>query len=60
MAGLLFIGLTRVLLFTVMWVSTTESLAQPLPYVAAHCLKVAGGIAGELVGSKQRQRLRPA
>ena len=36
------IGLTGAVLFTVMWVATTESVAQPLPYVAAHLLKVAG------------------
>ena len=44
----------------VMWFSTTDSLAQPLPYVAAHFLKVLGGITGGIVAKKQRQRLRPA
>jgi len=48
------IGLTGAVLFTVMWISTTDGLAQPLPYVAAHFLKVAGGIAGGLVTRKQR------
>ena len=43
------IGLTGVLLFTVMWISTTESLDQPLAYVTAHFLKVAGGITGGIV-----------
>ena len=54
------IGLTGAVLFTVMWISTTDSLAQPLPYVAAHVLKVLGGIAGGVFVSKRRQRLRPA
>ena len=52
------IGLTGVILFSVLWISTTESLAQPLPYVAAHCLKVAGGVTGGLVARQRRQRLR--
>jgi hypothetical protein len=54
------IGLTGALLFSAMWITTTESLTQPLPYVAAHFLKVFGGIAGGLVTKKRRQRLRPA
>jgi hypothetical protein len=53
-------GLTAALLFTVMWISTTGSLTQPLPYVAAHLLKVVGGIAGGFVIQQRRQRLRPA
>lgn len=54
------IGLTGVLLFTILWISTTDSLAQPLPYVVAHCMKVLGGIAGGVVTGKRRQRLRAA
>jgi hypothetical protein len=54
------IGVTGVLLFSAMWMTTTDALAQPLPYVAAHVLKVLGGIAGGLVTKKRRQRLRPA
>ena len=38
------IGLTGVLLFSVMWISTTDALAQPLPYVVAHGMKVLGGM----------------
>jgi len=50
------IGLTGMLLFSIMWIATTGSLAQPLAYVVAHCLKVAGGIAGGLVN---RSRVSP-
>ena len=52
------IGVTGFVLFTVMWISTTGALAQPLPYVAAHFLKVLGGIAGGFVVSQRRRRLR--
>jgi hypothetical protein len=51
------VGLTGFLLFTAMWIGTTDSLDQPLPYLAAHCLKVLGGIAGGLAVAKQKQRL---
>jgi hypothetical protein len=54
------VGATAAILFTVMWISTTGSLTQPLPYVAAHLLKVVGGIVGGLVVQQRRQRLRPA
>jgi hypothetical protein len=54
------VGATAAILFTVMWISTTGSLTQPLPYVAAHLLKVVGGIVGGLVVQRRRQRLRPA
>ena len=54
------IGLTGVLLFTVLWISLGGPLEQPLPYVGAHVLKVLGGIAGGLFVSRRRQRLHPA
>jgi hypothetical protein len=54
------VGLVAVFLFTIMWVTTTESFAQPLAYVAAHCMKVLGGIAGGLVVKQRKQRLLPA
>ena len=54
------VGLTAVFLFTVMWVSTTEAWAQPAAYVAAHGMKVLGGIAGGLVVSRRRQGLLSA
>ena len=53
------IGITGMLLFTALWVSTTGSLAQPVPYVIAHLLKVLGGIVGGLV-LKRRRSTRPA
>ena len=39
------IGVLGILLFGIMWLATTRSLAQPPLYVAAHVLKVLGGIA---------------
>jgi hypothetical protein len=53
------IGVTGMLLFTALWVSTTGSLTQPVPYVVAHLLKVLGGIVGGLV-LKRRRSTRPA
>ena len=50
------VGVVGILLFTIMWASTTRSLAQPPLYVAAHGLKVLGGIAGGLVVQRRRQR----
>jgi hypothetical protein len=47
------IGLFGVILFGLMWVATTRSLAQPPLYVVAHALKVLGGIAGGLVAEKR-------
>ena len=49
------IGALGILLFGVMWVATTRSLAQPPLYVLAHVLKVAGGIAGGLVAAKRKR-----
>ena len=43
------IGVVGALLFTVMWVATTRALAQPPLYMAAHVLKVLGGIRGGLL-----------
>ena len=50
------VGVVGILLFTIMWVSTNRSLAQPPLYVVAHGLKVLGGIAGGLVVQRRRQR----
>jgi hypothetical protein len=54
------VGLTAVLLFTMLWVAGTGSPAQPLAYVVAHCLKVVGGMAGGIVVKRRKERLRPA
>ena len=54
------IGLTGAVLFTVLWISTTGSLEQPLPYVGAHILKVLGGITGGVVARNRQQRLGSA
>jgi len=40
------IGVVGIVLFTMMWVATTKSLAQPPLYVVAHLLKILGGIPG--------------
>ena len=50
------IGVVAALLFTVMWIATTRSLAQPLWYVVAHALKVLGGICGGLLAQKRARR----
>jgi hypothetical protein len=42
-----------IFLFTIMWIATTRSLAQPPLYVVAHGLKILGGIAGGLVAEKR-------
>ena len=54
------VGLTAVFLFTLLWTIGFGSPAQPLAYVAAHCLKVVGGIVGGVVVKQRKQRLRPA
>jgi hypothetical protein len=51
------IGVLGILLFTVMWIATTRSLAQPLLYIVAHALKVVGGISGGLVAEKRKRAL---
>ena len=53
------VGVAGALLFTLMWRATTGSLAQPAPYVAAHFLKVLGGIAGGLVAERRSRRAIP-
>jgi hypothetical protein len=54
------IGVFGVLLFGIMWLATTRSLAQPSLYVVAHVLKVLGGIAGGLVAEKRQRHILPA
>ena len=51
------IGIFGILLFTVMWVGTTGSLAQPALYVVAHGLKIVGGIAGGLIAERRHRRV---
>jgi hypothetical protein len=51
------IGVVGILLFGIMWVATTRSLAQPPLYVVAHFLKVLGGIAGGLVAEKRQRHI---
>ena len=51
------IGMFGILLFGIMWLATTKSLAQPPLYVMAHGLKVLGGIAGGLVAEKRQRRI---
>jgi hypothetical protein len=54
------IGVLGILLFGIMWIATTGSLAQPPLYVVAHVLKVLGGIAGGLVAEKRQRHVLPA
>jgi hypothetical protein len=54
------IGVFGILLFSIMWLATTRSLAQPPLYVVAHFLKVLGGIAGGLVAEKRQRLILPA
>jgi hypothetical protein len=51
------VGVVGILLFTIMWVATTRSLAQPPVYVVAHLLKVLGGITGGFVVERRRRRV---
>ena len=51
------VGVVGILLFAIMWVATTGSLAQPPLYVVAHLLKVLGGITGGLVVETRRRRV---
>jgi len=44
------------LLFTVMWIATTGTFAQPALYVVAHVLKVVGGIVGGKIAEKRHNR----
>jgi len=52
------VGVVGILLFAIMWIPTTGSLAQPAAYVVAHILKIVGGIAGGLVVERRRRRIR--
>ena len=49
------VGVVGVLLFSTMWISATGSLAQPPLYVAAHLMKVLGGITGGAVIKRRRR-----
>jgi hypothetical protein len=51
------VGVVGILLFAIMWVATTGSLAQPPLYLVAHLLKVLGGITGGLVVGRRRRRV---
>lgn len=51
------VGVVGILLFGIMWVATTGSLAQPPLYVVAHLLKVLGGMTGGIVVQRRRQRV---
>jgi hypothetical protein len=51
------VGVVGILLFTITWVATTKSLAQPPLYVVAHSLKVLGGIAGGVVVERRKRRV---
>jgi len=49
------IGVVAALLFTGLWVATTPTFVQPPAYVAAHSLKVIGGVCGGLVVRRGKQ-----
>src|SRR6266850_487196 len=51
------VGVVGMLLFGIMRVATTGSLAQPPLYVVAHLLKVFGGITSGLVVERRRRRV---
>jgi hypothetical protein len=51
------IGVAGAVLFSVLWIATTGSLAQPTLYVVAHVLKVLGGITGGLVAERRERRV---
>ena len=51
------VGGVAALLFTALWVATTPSFAQPPAYVAAHVLKVLGGICGGLLARRRKRAL---
>lgn len=52
------IGLFGILVFGIVILASTGSLAQPPLYLVAHVLKVVGGIAGGLVAQRQAARRR--
>ena len=49
------IGVVATLLFTGMWIATTPSWVQPVPYLVAHALKVAGGTCGGTLAKRRKQ-----
>jgi hypothetical protein len=51
------VGVVGIVLFTIMWVATTRSLAQPPLYLVAHLLKVLGGLTGGLVVERRKRRV---
>lgn len=51
------VGVVGILLFTIMWVATTGSLAQPPLYIVAHLLKVLGGIMGGVASERRKLRV---
>jgi hypothetical protein len=51
------IGALGILLFGIMWVTTTGSLVQPALYLVAHGLKILGGVTGGLVAQKRKRRV---
>jgi hypothetical protein len=51
------VGVVGILLFTIMWVTTTGSLVQSSVYIVAHLLKVLGGITGGIVVERRRRRV---
>ena len=53
------IGVFGTLLFAIIWIAATGSLAQPPLYVVAHGLKILGGVAGGLVAGKRRRQALP-
>jgi hypothetical protein len=53
------VGVFGILLFGIMWLAGTGSLAQPPLYVVAHALKILGGIAGGLVAERRQRDVLP-
>ena len=49
------IGVIATLLFTGMWIATTPSWVQPVPYLIAHALKIAGGVCGGMLANQRKQ-----
>jgi hypothetical protein len=49
------IGVVATLLFTGMWIATTPSWVQPVPYLVAHALKVVGGVCGGILAKQRKQ-----
>ena len=50
------VGAVGTILFTVLWISTTPSLAQPPLYVVAHGLKILGGTTAGMVAERRGRR----